>query len=174
MMVTVRLWPRQAFGAGNVRLALPQPQGAQSTEGFVAYRVEGLEARAKPAVPGGLRSSPTEACCSPLRPSECQSSQAIASPGVRPYRVEEGGVIKFFYRGWKDIPAKSVIQTQLGSQLPGIANMKVPRPGARVFSGYSLKTHASLINLLKQEAGYRVPAVQACQTRFCACEVECS
>src|SRR5262249_22276307 len=47
--LTVRLLPRQAFGPGTVRLALLQPIGAQITDGLVAYRVEGLDARAKPS-----------------------------------------------------------------------------------------------------------------------------
>src|SRR5262249_7765495 len=49
LTLTLRLVPRHATGPGTVRLPSPAPVGATMTEGYLAYRVEGLDARDKGA-----------------------------------------------------------------------------------------------------------------------------
>jgi hypothetical protein len=88
IVLTVHLVPRMNIGVGSTRLPLLVPVGAQTTEGFVAYRVDGLEARDKganlttqPLSPeqfaklwqaGGIREQvlPTGACSFRTRPAD--------------------------------------------------------------------------------------------------------
>src|SRR5262249_31170322 len=84
------------------------------------------EARRERLVVSLFRVSPSEIGGSRIGAGEGQTSGPVASPRVRPRRIEEGEEIVFLVRRRDGIPAKGVIETELRSHPPGVARVSDP------------------------------------------------